>query len=468
MIYRSSYFRKESRQAYIDNAVGIRRKMSLALFMGLVSFAVFFVLQTLTESVVSEAAPEIMQPSFFSTIYIYIHIALVGVAVYYIVFCEWLFFSEIRRNAWYVLIQLRYRPAVMIAGKLTALLYSVFVIYSAGFALTALLTVFLKYTFVSAYLPSLYLAGLTDVFLLTALSAAASLAAKKTPDARLLIASAAVLVMLMKALTGAYDVLRNRVAMQDLGNLIDPARSWYFVLAAAVFAAALLGSALYAGRLARLYSRPVFEERGLPEGTSVVRMDARTGKRLESSSGAMSAKGRKIANAAVTALLAAFVLAALAFNVLIILISTATPGNEVTIRGTIPYIFQSDTMQPDIMVNDLAFFRKVDAQAPLEEGQIVLFRDNNIVYVERITQRLTDAVAVDIDHYPAGAQPGGMVKQVPREAVYGVYNGRSRWLGALILFANTIFGRILFLLVPAVLLFFRGRIGALIHKSRGG
>ena len=467
MIYRSSYFRKESRQAYIDNAVGFRRKTSLALFMGLVAFAVFFVLQTLTESVISEAAPEIMQPSFFSTIYIYIHIALVGVAVYYIVFCEWLFFSEIRRNAWYMLIQLRYRPVGMIAGKLTALLYSVFVIYSAGFALTALLTVFLKYTLVSEYLPSLYLAGLMDVFVLTALCAAASLLAKKTPDARLLIAGAAVLVMLMKVFAGAYDVLRNRVTMQDIHNLIDPQRSWYFVFTAVVFTAALSGSALYARRLAQLYSRPVYKENGLPEGVFVARIDARTGKRMDSGKGALSAKGRRLLNAAVTALLALFVLAALAFNVLIILISTATPGNEVTIRGTIPYIFQSDTMQPDIMVNDLAFFRKVDAQAPLEEGQIVLFKDNNIVYVERITQRLTGAVVVDIGHYPAGTQPGGMVKRVPREAVYGVYSGRSRWLGALILFANTIFGRIFFLLIPAVLLFFRGRIGALVRKSRG-
>ncbi len=468
MIYRSGYFKKESRQAYIDNAVGFRRKLALALFMGLVSFAVFFVLQTLTESVVSEAAPEIMQPSFFSTIYIYIHIALIGVAVYYIVFCEWLFFSEIRRNAWYVLIQLRYRPAVMIAGKLAALLYSVFVIYSAGFALTALLTVFLKYTFVSEYLPSLYLVGLTDVFLLTALSAAASLAVKKTPDARLLIAGAAVLVVLMKVFTNAYGVLRNRVTMQDIYTLIDPARSCYFVLAVAVFAAAVLGSALYAGRLAQLYSRSASKDKALPEGVCVVRIDARTGKWEQSGDGVLSAKGRKLLNAAVTALLAVFVLAALAFNVLIILISTATPGSEVTIRGTIPYIFQSDTMQPDIMVNDLVFFRKVDAQVPLEAAQIVLFRDNNIVYVARITQRLTGAVVVDIDHYPAGTQPGGMVKQIPREAVYGVYSGRSRWLGALILFANTIFGRILFLLMPAVLLFFRGRIGALVRKSRNG
>jgi hypothetical protein len=50
-----------------------------------------------------------------------------------------------------------------------------------------------------------------------------------------------------------------------------------------------------------------------------------------------------------------------------------------------------------------------------------------------------------------------MLKTVARETVYGVYIGRNRWLGALILFANNIIGRIVFLMVPAVLLFFRKR-----------
>jgi hypothetical protein len=52
------------------------------------------------------------------------------------------------------------------------------------------------------------------------------------------------------------------------------------------------------------------------------------------------------------------------------------------------------------------------------------------------------------------SQRGAMLKTVARQAVHGVYSGRSRWLGALILFANTIVGRLLFLLLPAVLLFY--------------
>lgn len=461
MIYRNSYFRKEARQAYLDSSIGFRRKIFLGLFMGLVSFAAYFVLQTLQESVLSDAVPEIMQPSFFSTIYIYIHAMLLAAMVYYIVYYDYLFFSEIRRNAWYLLIQLRYRPLVMITAKLAALLYSAAMIYTVGFAFTALLTVFLKYSFVFAYMPALYIAGLTDVVLLTALSAVISLVVSRKEDARPLIVAAAIFVFVLKTATDVYGILRNRVAMQNPNNLIDTGQSWYFPVAAVILVLCVAAAAFRARRLSRYYSRAVRDEASLPSGVAVAYVDAKTGQVSQSKKGSQYERRRKLVNAVVTALLIVFILAALALNVLIILISTATPGNEVTLRGTIPYVFRSDTMQPSIMVNDLAFFRKVDVQYPVEQGDIVLFKDNNIVYVERVTQKIADTLEVDIDHYPPAAQTGAMIKQIPRSAVYGVYSGRSRWLGALILFANTIIGRVLFLFVPAVLLFYRKRIASL-------
>lgn len=465
MIYQNSYFRKEVRQAYLDNRIGLRRKLLLGLFVGLVSFSAYFVLQTLKETVISDAAPEIMQPSFFSTIYIYNHAALLASAAYFIVYYDYLFFSEIRRNAWYLLIHLRYRPVRMIAEKMAALYYSMSMVYAVGFAFTALLTVFLKYTFVFAYMPSLFLAGLIDIVLLTGLSTAISLFVKRREDARLLIGGAVILVFIFKVITGIYELLRNRVVMQDINNLFDTSRSWYFPVSAVIIAAGIAVSALRARSLAQYYNIVADDQNTLPAGVKIVRIDA-AGRQEGNRSSIQIERRRKLTNTVVSALLIAFIFAALALNVLIILIGTATPGNEVTIRGTIPYVFRSDTMQPSIMINDLAFFRKVDVQYPIQEDQIVLFKDNNIVYVERVTHKTDEMLEVDIDHYPPAAETGAMVKQIPRSAIYGVYSGRSRWLGALILFANTIIGRILFLLVPAVLLFYRKRIAALYRRSR--
>ena len=43
-------------------------------------------------------------------------------------------------------------------------------------------------------------------------------------------------------------------------------------------------------------------------------------------------------------------------------------------------------------------------------------------------------------------------------AVYGRLIGVNRWLGVVILFANSMFGRLLFMLVPIILLFFSKQI----------
>nr|WP_291300069.1 hypothetical protein [Desulfosporosinus sp. BICA1-9] len=166
----------------------------------------------------------------------------------------------------------------------------------------------------------------------------------------------------------------------------------------------------------------------------------------------------RIVDTVTTTFLIVFICAALVINLFIILINASTPGQEVTIRGVIPFVFSSSTMEPEIMVNDLAYFRKIDVQYPIEERQIILFEENNVLYVERVIAKSGTQLTVDIDNYPPMSQIGAMEKIVTRQAVHGVYSGRNRWLGALILFANTIVGRLLFLLVPAVLLFYQGQI----------
>lgn len=463
MIYRNSYFKKEFRQAN-EQEIGLRRKLLFAMFIGLISFSVFFVLLTLQKSVLSDVIPEIMQPSFFSTIYLYIHAAVIAATVYFYRYYDYLFFSEIRRNTWYLLIQLHYDPLRMIAMKLVALIGAMGMIYTAGFTLTFLLTVFLKYTLVFGYIPTLYISGLADIVLLAFVSALISLFTKRKENALLLIIGGALFLFMCKSLSGAYGILRNRVLMQDIRNLFDIGRSWYYPIFTIALPAVIIATIFRARRLAGYYWPESSNNDTLAGGVSIVRIGAKPDRRQETL--AHFQKRRRILSIAVTTLLAGIVFATLTLNVLIILISTATPGNEITIRGIIPYVFQSDTLQPSIMMNDLAFFRKIDVQYPLSEQQIVLFKDQNVVYVERLTQISQDKFQVDIDYYPPGAQVGAMRKQIQRSAIYGVYSGRSRWLGALILFANSITGRVLFLIIPSIFLFYHRQIAALYRKYR--
>ena len=452
MIYRDNYFRKELRQAYTENRTSKRRKISSALFLGLFSFALFFVLQTIQESVLADIVPQILQPSFFSTITIYIHIAFIFNTVFFIFYYDYLFFAEIRRNSWYLLIQMGYRPIIMLFSKLSALLYSVFLVYSGGFLFTIFLTIFLKYTLILAYMPTLYLAGLTDIFLISILALTFSLYTQTVVNARYWIFLSAILILILKITLRQYNILSNRVSMQNLYNLFDLSLSPYMAVGFGIMVICCLTCLIRAKNLAKYYSLNS-SQFSLPANAAVIYLDSKTGKQILVGNRKSPLWHSKIIATTTTVFLIVFICAALVFNVFVILINTSTPGQEVSIRGVIPFVFRSATMEPEIRLNDLAYFQKIDNQYPVAEGDIILFREDNLVYVERVIEKTGKRLTVDIDKYPPMSQPGAMLKTVPREYVQGIYVGRNRWLGALILFANTIIGRLLLLLVPAILLF---------------
>ncbi|HBV88800.1 MAG TPA: S26 family signal peptidase [Desulfosporosinus sp.] len=465
MIYKNSYFRKELRQAYMENKISTNRKMGFALFLGLFSFAIYFVFQTLQESVLSDVVPEIMQPSFFSTIYLYLHIAVLFNLGYYVYYYDVLFFTEIRKNSWYLLIQMGYHPVTMFFLKLFALIYSVFLIYTLGFAVTVILTFLLKYNFIAAYLPTLYIVGMVDLLLITILCMTFSLFSKTVIYGRYWTFLTAVMVFMVKKVSGQYDIISNRVSMQNITTLFNLELSLYWQIVMAITFISCLICLFQSRNLAKYYNFPP-DATILPEEVVLVEIDSRTGLRKLIKSKVKEGWRARIIDTVTTAFLIVFICAALAFNLFIILINASTPGQVVSIRGVIPFVFSSSTMEPEIMMNDLAYFQKIDDQYPIEEGQIILFEENNVLYVERVINKTERQLYVDIDNYPPLSQIGVMKKTVPRQAVHGLYSGRSRWLGALILFANTIVGRLLFLLVPAVLLFYQGHIYRYIKRSK--
>lgn len=465
MIYRNSYFRKELRQSYTDNKTSTSRKLAFALFSGLISFALYFLLQTLQESVLSDVVPEIMQPSFFSTIYIYIHIAFILNTAYFMIYYDYLFLSEIRKNSWYLLVQMNYNPVMMFFAKFFALVFSVVWTYSVGFALMVLLTVFLKYNLILTYMPALYLSGLIDLILITLFTMMISLYAKTVINARYLTLLSAVFIIIIKILSGFYSILSNRVTMQNINNLSDINRSGFIPIAFVLMVVSSLICVFKARKTAQYYSSEE-DASSISEGVKVMRLSLKTGKMGPIDRHRRTAGNSKKIDMAVSVLLIILIFSMLIFNVLVVLINAATPGNEIFICGVIPYIFKSETMKPDIMLNDLAYFQKIDQSYNITVNRIIIFKQDNTVFVERVIQVNEDRLTVDIDFYPSIYQIGYMQQTIPKETVMGVFVGRSRWLGALILFANTIFGRLLFFLVPAVLLFYHRQILYLYHREK--
>ena len=100
MLYNTSFLRKEFRNAYTQQGFSRKRLFSMGVFLGLLTFALYFSLQTLKESVINNVAPYLLLPSFFSTLYIYLLVSLVFNTVLFIANYEYMTLVEVRQSRW--------------------------------------------------------------------------------------------------------------------------------------------------------------------------------------------------------------------------------------------------------------------------------------------------------------------------------------------------------------------------------
>jgi len=447
MIYKSSFFRKEFKQAYSEYRVSINWMFSFGVFLGLFSFSVHFLLQTLYESVLTDAIPEFMMPSYFSVTFAYTIISYVFFLIYFLYFYDYLTFSEIRDNSWYLLVKLGYNPMKMIFTKLAARLISVVITYSVGFLISILLTSFLKYPFVPDYFLPVYVSGLLDIIMNVLIAMTLSLFFRLFENARIVIIFSAVLIFALKIQTGYYKIVSNRGLMRDFQNMLDMKKSIYLILAGVLVVASVFICIFVARNIAKYYS--VTEVRS----DDLAVQDYRTNEFIRMKT-KTDGKTSRIIVIFRNSVLLLVICTILLFNGTVLVLSAISPEKQVSFNGIIPYIFQSTTLQPEIMKNDLTFFRKIDLQQPLAVHDIIIFEENKEVFIEKIIEINSDTYTVDVTYYPPMSEVGALKKTIARENIYGLYSGGNRWLGALILFANTIFGRLIFLLLPAVLIFF--------------
>ncbi len=473
MLYNTSFISKEFRNAYTQQSFSYRRQVSLGVFLGLLTFALYFSLQTMKESVISTAAPYLLLPSFFSTLYIYLFVSLFFNVWLYIANYEYMTLLEVRQNRWYALVQLWYSPTLLIASKIVARILAQLGIYTVGYLATLFLTSFLKFPLVTGYLFTMYLMGLLDVVLLAMLSLTISLFIKDMYNARYMVGIIALCVIAFKLISQYFTVLSDRTRMGNLANMFDSTQTIYMAVVGVIIVVCVVLCLVKGIHLARTYNAPLLKTLPLlkqkPEGTVVVGAVTNQKRKseqriLEAQTSPGSTKRRWNLPGLISSVLVIIAIAAMVLvNIVVLAFGYASPEKETSISGVIPYMFQSYTMEPAIMYNDVAFFRKIDQQEPLEIGDILLYKDNagNVSVgqltgyaVNADTGEQTGELETDILYYADERYRGMAAQVVQREKVYGVHTSNNRWFGAIVLFANTIIGRLILLLIPTFLIFF--------------
>ncbi len=471
MIYRTKFAREELSYGYFERKKNVGALIALGVFFGMLAFSIYFIFQTLTQSVLSDKASFLVEQSYHTTAMLYLAVSYIGFWVYDTIRFRMVTFSEVYENTWYGLVHQGYQLVTLVFGKLSAQLFGMLVINTAGFFTTLLMSSFLKFPLIPGYLVSLFIVSTFNCASLLVLAMASSLVIRDISNARSLFSVGTFLLFVLQIILGFFALVTDRESIQHVGALFTKSAYLYVDIA---LMALCTGVCIFKGsRTARLYNAPELAELpplGREPGTGlVVRTEAadagiqRAARQLSNSY--QPKKGGNLLSSVMSFLLIIGVLAMFAIDAVMLAFSYASPEKETSIMGFIPYIFQSSTMEPEINYNDIAFFEVVDEYVQLNPDDIVLYKDSTeIVQVRRIVSTLTDGTTgekmleVDIDYYPEGSQKGILHGYVEEDAVYGRLVGVNRWLGVVVLLANSMIGRILFMLVPIILLFFSKQI----------
>jgi len=461
MIYKSSAFNKELRQSYYDSLSGRNKLFMISLFLALITVALHLLFQITEESVMVELFPELLLPSYFTMTYTYNLVALVFFAIYFINKYSSITLFEIGENKWYLLSKMGYKVTSIILSKMFMTMVTVLFLYACGFAFTVLLTTLLKYVFVIDYLLPAFVAGALNVLFIVEAALVTSLYSSSKVNAKNTLLIVLIVNEILKIALGYYKLITNRVLMSDVSNLLNPGRSVYGLVLLAVLVLMILFAYIGARKRANYYTL-----KGEVSGVSIVRNNE---VKTIGSQGLRKRPVLSLPAILFRILLAAILASSIAFNILVLVASLSSNTREFSVFGYIPYLIRSQTMEDAICKNDLAVFKRIDANYPLKVGDIVLFGSeagDSEVFIMEITRIEGDKVLTDMKKYPPLYEVGSLQQIVNRKAIYGIFYKNFRILGAIVLFINSFPGRILTLFLPVIVLFFYPQVTGFIRRFR--
>lgn len=453
MIYsKNNIYKKELKEIYFEKGISKRKRIEHALFVSLLSFGIHLIIVSLSRSVLSDAIPQFVTKSYFSLLAMYINIIPAFYVFYFTVNYQYLTFAEIKENKWYVLIKFGFSSLKMTLAKIITRIYSIAIVYTLGFIFVVLWGSLLKYDFILQYAVGLYILGFTDIFILTLATMTLSLYLRKNNFSSYYIILSLIILGIIKHYSGYYNVLNENVSF--ISTMVISTFA-YFLLIIIVIALACLAIIIIQAEIDAKYYFFSFYRKDLDFADDIkVVVNPQKHRPSIINKNKFAISRPSVFSAFINLILSAFIVCSIAINVMILFLSISSPGREIAIFGQIPMVFKSETMEPTIMYNDLALFTKVNEEEKISVSDIVLFKDNNEISVSRVKSINNNILNVDIDKYPLGSNKLSLKKHINRGQIYGKYSGRSRWLGAIILFANTPSGRLILLLLPTILLFY--------------
>jgi hypothetical protein len=447
MLYKNSYLYKEIRQSNIENRISIRNGVFFGVFTALIAYFFHMCIMHLTDTVFADSFPYLLKEDFFSPVYTYMRTSVVFCVLYFVVLYDNISLSEIRSNRWYLLAKMGYNTKMMVTVKTLAQFFALLFTYFIGFAVSLGIAYLSNYAFSIEYLPALFLCGVVEIAFLCFLTTALSLLYRFRTVfySRCSIILSEALLITLSELTGFRQALSSQSFISEHGMLspFSPTVSVYFI-SVLVFIAVLTTVSLHNAKvIAKYYDEPLENtDFTLPAGRVLARLDHRTGKFYVFRKNTIKIHS-VVFGTVFIAFLSTVVIASLVLNLFYFY---NKKRNIIQINEQIYFMSDSEVKtefseKPLAYTNDLLIFKAVDSKDSIINGIPVLIKTDVTLEVQPYSDRLQDA---DI-----------------RGELYAV----SRWIGALVLLANNTEGRIIFLVLPLLMLFLYKKIRKLLMRK---
>jgi len=459
MIYDTTQLKKDLRLSFMDVKKSKRHVLTLMFLLAIASISIHFLFLSLQESAFDTLFPYLADKSGFSVLSVLRVMAYVFFTVWCIVYFDAITFIEMGRNRWYLLRKMGFSPWRMALSKLFATLIIVFVVYSGAFILCLSFSMILGYDFPSYSLVPLYLAGLLDILLTVDFEMLVSLAVKDKKSAIPAIVVAAGVFWFIRAAMNYPAYLSQLTSSQSVRRLFfHPVFMGELALTGLLFVLCCGVSIFLSKRYVKAPMEGIVYQRQFSTG-AVVKYNTVNGANLVYTIG----KGLLIL------LLALLLLAEFA----VIAISFRSGGDELSAGRFTAFVVQSDTLSGVVEKYDVALFERVDSRTDLREGDVVIFRKDGKISIERIMAVNGNTLSVDITNYNSITDGTSFQMDIQRsEAVYRMLF-TSGFMGVIYLMTTSAVGKVFFVVIPLLVLSFYDALTKLYKQlveinSRGG
>lgn len=453
MIYKNSYFKEELKKSYLDTKESRLKLLGICMLVSLFSIALnsFFVM--MGDTVIGDTFPALCTKSFYAVITMMNAVILVFFVFYFTNNYETATFAEINKNRWYMLIKSGYKNDYMIFVKQITTGIMVITLYSLSFLFCFIITSLLRYGMsLSSILPS-YIIGIVQLAVMTTIILNFSLFLKKNVSNLSLSIIYLIFIAIVSAICGFTKTTKISSGM-SFKTLFTGTTSIYMYTLLALGLINVIASVLIAMKKSNYYNTAG----GKVENVIVI--DFKTNEVVKVKKDGMSTFST-FAKKVVFGCLIAIMIAGVLANAALIIMGSAS-GDEFSVMGSKPYIFASHTMKGSIEYNDFVVFSPLGEGETLTQDSVVIFYDGKEYQIRKVEKVNSDnTVTVDITSYPAGAELNAYEVTLSQDEIKGVMTFKSRWIGAWLVWNNSLAGKIVTLLLPLLTLAFYDKLAKL-------